>query len=75
MTCHSQHAMWPIANLVFRLDLPHGAEQTYYMRLKSASPLVFPLTLLDRRGAGAEGPAGSFVFGTFLWCHAHHGRL
>lgn len=35
----------PHRDFVFRLDLPGGAEQTIYLRLKSASPLVFPLTL------------------------------
>jgi PAS domain S-box-containing protein len=33
-------------NFVFRLDLPPGAEQTFYMRLKSDSPLIIPLSIL-----------------------------
>jgi len=35
----------PHRDFIFRLDPPPGTEQTYYMRLKSASPLVFPLSL------------------------------
>ena len=35
----------PHREAVFRLDLPPGTEQTFYMRLKSSAPLIFPLTL------------------------------
>jgi len=33
-------------NFIFRLDLPPGAEQTFYVRFKSDSPLIIPLSLL-----------------------------
>ncbi len=45
MICRSPRVTCHIATSVFRLDLPPGTEQTFYMRLKSSSPLVFPLTL------------------------------
>ena len=35
----------PHRDFIFRLDLPRGAEQTFYARLASDSPLIFPMTL------------------------------
>jgi len=37
--------MCRIATSFFGLTRPQGLSKTYYMRLKSASPLVFPLSL------------------------------
>jgi len=55
----------PHRDPVFRLDIPRGTEKPLYLRLKSSSPLVFPLTLLTAEALAQREEQVLLIFGLF----------
>lgn len=55
----------PYRPFVFGLDLPRTSERTYYLQLKSASPLVFPITISTADAFAQKEQQNLLFFGLF----------
>lgn len=55
----------PNRAFVFRLDAPPGEEQTYYMRLTSASPIIIPLKVWSTQALSAYDQQDILWYGLF----------
>lgn len=55
----------PYREFVFRTALPRGSEQTFYVQLRSTTPLIFPLTLSTVETLAQQEQQTLLFFGLF----------
>lgn len=55
----------PNREFVFRLDAPVGEQETVYMRLQSASPMIIPLTIFSTEALAQREQSDLFLYGLF----------